>query len=113
MVSHFATLLIALGLLAGPAAHASCSRVLVSGYYTSVHVYDGCDGTFVNATGVVQPFARAIKPPQGCKRDGQFFYELAELEGLYQSPTVLGMMAAEIDEFKEVYVPPQLPEHQH
>ncbi|MCA9253776.1 MAG: (2Fe-2S)-binding protein [Phycisphaerales bacterium] len=71
------------------------------------------DGTFVNATGVVQPFARAIKPPQGCKRDGQFFYELAELEGLYQSPTVLGMMAAEIDEFKEVYVPPQLPEHQH
>lgn len=81
-------------------------------------VIPGCsfaerDGSFMNANGVIQPFARAIKPPHGCKRDGQFFYELAGFEGLYRAGDVQALMAKQIKEFEDVYVPPQLPEHQH
>ncbi|MCB1555411.1 MAG: hypothetical protein KDJ14_16545 [Xanthomonadales bacterium] len=74
MVRHFATLLIALGLLAGPAAHASCSRVLVSGYYTSVHVYDGCDGTFLR---LVDSRTR-ITGAQAVRQRGDLLYIVAE-----------------------------------
>lgn len=41
--------LLALGTILGVAspAHASCERLLVSGYYSTVHIYDGCSGAFL------------------------------------------------------------------
>lgn len=53
MQTPFPPLLRVLGLLTATAilgapcpAKASCERLLVSGYYSTVHVFDGCSGTF-------------------------------------------------------------------
>src|SRR5690606_17504351 len=40
------------------------------------------EGTFVNAGGLLQPFERAINPPEGARTDGQFLFQLAGHSGL-------------------------------
>ena len=71
------------------------------------------EGSFVNFAGRIQPFSRAVRPPEGCKRDGQVLYELAGFEGLYNGARLREMMAQKIDAFQEVSMPPPLPVHQH
>ena len=71
------------------------------------------DGCFVNAQGKVQAFKRAIRPPAGCRRDGQYLYELAGYEGLYNAGRVRALMAAAMEEFAEACEPPAVPAHQH
>ena len=71
------------------------------------------EGSFVNYEGRVQPFSRAIHPLEGCRRDGQFLFELAGFEGLYSGSRVREMMAQEIEGFREVSVPPLAPVYQH
>jgi predicted molibdopterin-dependent oxidoreductase YjgC len=51
------------------------------------------DGSFVNATGLAQPFERALDPPDGARRDGQYLFELAGCSGLYSGGRVREMMA--------------------
>jgi NADH-quinone oxidoreductase subunit G len=71
------------------------------------------EGTFINHAGLVQPFSRAVDPPDGGRRDGQWLHELAGLSGLYDAGRVRQQMAAHMAEFKEVHVPPLRPKHQH
>ncbi len=54
-----------------------------------------------------------MNPPDGYKRDGQFFFELAEMTGLYRPAKVQMLMAEEMPEFASVKWPPPLPVHQH
>ncbi len=71
------------------------------------------DGCFVNFDGLIQPFERAIQPPEGARRDGQFLFELAGYQGLYSSERVREMMAASLHAFGDVWVPPPSPAHAH
>ncbi|MCB9851250.1 MAG: (2Fe-2S)-binding protein [Phycisphaerales bacterium] len=70
-------------------------------------------GSFMNIAGKLQPFEWAVKPADGCKRDGQFLQELAEITGIYQPESVRKLMAKQMPEFAEVAAPPKMPEHQH
>ena len=70
-------------------------------------------GCFINATGKAQPFEWAVRPPQGCKRDGQYLHDLAGFEGLYNPERVRVLMAESMPVFGEVKPPPEMPEHQH
>jgi len=71
------------------------------------------EGCFVNSAGLVQPFERAIDPPDGARRDGQYLYEIAGFTGLYTGERVRALMAATLPAFANVYVPPDLPVHAH
>ncbi|MCK4340882.1 MAG: (2Fe-2S)-binding protein [Phycisphaerae bacterium] len=71
------------------------------------------EGTFMNCDGLIQPFERAIPPLEGVKADGQFFYELAGETGLYRAKKVREMMAAELPQFAEVFIPCDVPRHAH
>ncbi len=71
------------------------------------------EGTFMNDEGLVQPFERAMPPADGVKGDGQFFYELLGLSGLFLSKKVRERMAERMAVFGEVFVPKDLPKHQH
>ena len=71
------------------------------------------DGCFVNAQGKVQAFKRAIRPPAGCRRDGQYLYELAGYEGLYNAGRVGELMAGTMVEFADPADAPPMPVHQH
>jgi NADH-quinone oxidoreductase subunit G len=71
------------------------------------------EGTFMNCDGLLQPFERAIVPPEGVKSDGQFVYELAGRSGLFHARKVRDEMAAEMPQFAEVFVPRELPKHAH
>jgi NADH-quinone oxidoreductase subunit G len=71
------------------------------------------EGSFMNHAGRLQPFKRAIMPPDGCKRDGQFFFELASMSGVYNAEKVRELMRREIKDFPEAVEPPEVPEHQH
>jgi NADH-quinone oxidoreductase subunit G len=71
------------------------------------------DGSFVNADGLVQPFERAIKPPEGARRDGQYLYEVAGYEGLYSGERVRELMVERISAFAEVCEAPPRPAHAH
>lgn len=71
------------------------------------------DGSFVNADGLVQPFARAIKPPEGAQRDGQYLYEIAGYQGLYSGERVRELMAEAVPAFAEVWEAPAKPAHAH
>ncbi len=71
------------------------------------------EGSFVNATGLVQPFERAISPPDGGRFDGQYLFELAGYEGLYGGERVRELMAATIPAFSEVCEAPAMPVHAH
>jgi NADH-quinone oxidoreductase subunit G len=71
------------------------------------------EGTFLNATGLIQPFERAINPPDSARADGQFLYELAGYVGLYRGDRVREMMAQQMPAFAEIAEAPPAPVHQH
>ncbi|MGD2108006.1 MAG: 2Fe-2S iron-sulfur cluster-binding protein [Phycisphaerae bacterium] len=71
------------------------------------------DGSFVNADGLIQPFERAIAPPAGAKRDGQYLFEVAGYEGLYSGERVRELMAGSVPAFAQVYAAPPAPVHAH
>ncbi|HEY3242817.1 MAG TPA: 2Fe-2S iron-sulfur cluster-binding protein [Phycisphaerae bacterium] len=71
------------------------------------------EGSFVNAQGKIQPFERAIEPPEGAHFDGQYLFELAGFSGLYTGERVRELMAATMPEFAAVHVPPLPPAHAH
>ena len=71
------------------------------------------DGSFVNAAGAVQAFARAINPPDGARRDGQYLYETAGFEGLYRAAHVRELMAATLPAFADVCAAPPVAAHAH
>lgn len=71
------------------------------------------DGSFMNHAGRLQPFERAIDPPEGAKRDGQYLYEMAGFAGLYNGARVREIMAKTIPVFANVHVPPPKPVHAH
>ncbi len=71
------------------------------------------EGSFMNAIGLIQPFERAIDPPDGAMRDGQYLFEIAGYSGLYGGERIREMMAKSIPAFAEVYTPPAPPEHAH
>jgi NADH-quinone oxidoreductase subunit G len=71
------------------------------------------EGSFMNCDGLLQPFERAIPPLEGVKADGQFFYELAGYTGLFRAAKVRQMMAAELPQLAEVFVPRDAPKHAH
>jgi len=71
------------------------------------------EGTFVNADGLIQPFARAINPPDGARADGQYLYQIAGHVGLYGGSRVREMMAREIPAFASVHEAPPIPVFQH
>ncbi len=70
-------------------------------------------GCFVNCDGKVQAFEAAIRPPQGCRRDGHYLHALAGRQGLYNAAEVRREMAKTMPEFAELHVPPQQPKHAH
>lgn len=73
------------------------------------------DGCFINHAGKVQPFTRAIDPPPGAQRDGQYLYALAGHSGLFNAGRVRELMAGEkgLEAFAAVEEPPPPPEHFH
>ncbi len=71
------------------------------------------DGSFVNHAGKIQPFARAIDPPEGAQRDSQYLYELAGHDGLFNAKKVRELMAEEIEAFGDIHEPPPPPKHLH
>ena len=71
------------------------------------------DGSFVNHAGLVQPFARAIDPPEGAQRDGQYLYEFAGHQGVYNAARVRAMMAEEMGAFAKLHEARSAPEHFH
>lgn len=71
------------------------------------------EGTFMNHEGRIQPFDRAIDPPGGAQRDGQYLFATAGHTGLYSGRRVRELMAASMPEFATPHVPPPLPKHQH
>lgn len=71
------------------------------------------EGSFMNHMGLIQPFARAIDPPDGARRDGQWLYETAGFGGMYRSAKVRELMAATMPELADVYEAPDKPAHAH
>lgn len=71
------------------------------------------DGTFLNHAGRLQPFDRAIDPPDGARRDGQYLFEIAGFSGLYSGERVREMMAESPGGFAEVSTAPPAPVHAH
>ncbi|HNQ22211.1 MAG TPA: 2Fe-2S iron-sulfur cluster-binding protein [Phycisphaerae bacterium] len=71
------------------------------------------EGCFVNARGLIQPFQRALNPPAGAQRDGQYLYEIAGFQGLYSGVRVRAMMAEKIPAFAQLHEPPPMPRHAH
>jgi NADH-quinone oxidoreductase subunit G len=57
------------------------------------------DGTFVNHAGLAQAIRWAIRPPQGCRTDGQTFLDLLQRRGLLHAATLRRELAAEIPYF--------------
>ena len=71
------------------------------------------EGSFMNHAGRIQPFARAIDPPEGARRDGQYLYEIGGHTGVFNARKVREMMAEEIEAFGSVHEAPLPPEHFH
>ena len=71
------------------------------------------EGSFVNAAGLVQPFERAINPPQGARRDGQYLYEIAGFHGLYDAERVRELMNEASLAMAAAYDAPEMPAHAH
>ena len=71
------------------------------------------EGTFVNQAGAVQPFQRALNPPDGAMPDGQYLFAVAGHEGLYTSERVREMMVRQMPVFRQLRVLPPEPAHQH
>ena len=66
------------------------------------------DGSFVNADGLVQTFDRAIRPPEGARRDGQYLFEIAGYSGLYSGGRVREMMVEELPAIADPHDAPAL-----
>jgi NADH-quinone oxidoreductase subunit G len=71
------------------------------------------EGCFVNADGLIQPFVRAINPPEGVPREGQYLFELVGYEGLFTGRRVRELMAEKMPAFANLHEPPPRPAHQH
>jgi NADH-quinone oxidoreductase subunit G len=71
------------------------------------------EGSFVNQEGLVQPFGRALDPPEGAKRDGQYLFEIAGHAGLFGGRRVREMMAEEMEAFRALHEPPPPPRYFH
>lgn len=71
------------------------------------------EGSFMNCDGLLQPFERALRPLEGVKADGQFYYELAGESGLFRAAKVRERMAEAIPAMAEVFVPRPAPVHAH
>jgi len=71
------------------------------------------EGTFANAGGKIQPFARAIRQSDGGQHDGQYLHAIAGLEGLYNARRVRELMAATMPAFDKVQEAPLKPAHAH
>ncbi len=71
------------------------------------------DGSFANAAGALQPFERAIDPPDGARRDGQYLYEIAGYEGLYTGERVRELMAQTLPALANARQAPPEPVHAH
>ncbi len=71
------------------------------------------EGSFMNCDDLIQPFERALRPLEGCKADGQFFYELAGKNGLFRAPRVREMMAQTLPQFANVFTPRPEPDYAH
>ncbi len=71
------------------------------------------EGSFINEDGLVQPFKRAIDPPDGARSDGMFLFALAGFEGLYSGERVRELMAATIPAFADAYEAPERAVHAH
>ncbi len=70
-------------------------------------------GSFVNADGLIQPFERAIQPPEGAMRDEQLLFEVAGCVGLADGERIRELMAEQMPAFAQPYTPPPMPEHSH
>lgn len=71
------------------------------------------EGCYVNRDGLVQCFERAVRPLDGVRADGQLFFELAGMSGLYRAARVRELMAATMPELASPHVPQKLPAHAH
>jgi len=71
------------------------------------------EGSFVNADGLLQPFGRALDPPEGAMRDGQYLFELAGYVGIYSGERVREMMAKDHPVWSELADAPEKPVHAH
>jgi NADH-quinone oxidoreductase subunit G len=57
------------------------------------------EGTFVNHAGLAQALHWAVRPPRGCRTDGQVFLDLLERRGLMNASTLRKELAAEVPYF--------------
>jgi NADH-quinone oxidoreductase subunit G len=64
------------------------------------------DGTFVNHAGLAQAIHWAVRPPRGCRTDGQVFLDLMERRGLWHAPTLRSELAAEVPYFAPLAADP-------
>ena len=71
------------------------------------------EGSFMNCDDLLQPFERALRPRDGCKADGQFYFELSGRSGLFRAPRVREMMAQQMPVFSNVFTPRPEPEYSH
>ncbi len=77
------------------------------------------EGSFVNATGKLQPFAKAMPAGEGRRSDGQFLLDFANRVGAVDCPGVFNgdrvrtLMATDTGAFDEIWVAPAPPAHQH
>jgi len=71
------------------------------------------EGTFMNHAGLVQPFERAVDPPEGAMHDGQYLYAIAGHTGLYASEKVRKMMSSAVPALADVHVPEPESKYQH
>jgi NADH-quinone oxidoreductase subunit G len=62
------------------------------------------EGTFMNHAGLLQPFDRAVKPPDGAMSDGQYLWAMTQQPGLYRASRVREMMAAAVPEMATLHV---------
>jgi len=71
------------------------------------------DGSFMNHAGRIQPFTRAIDPPEGARWDGRYLYEIGGHAGLFNARKVREMMVEEIEAFGSIHEAPLLPRNFH
>ena len=71
------------------------------------------EGSFMNHAGRLQPFDKAVNPPDGTMSDGQYLFAIAGHAGLYTGERVREIMAEKMPVFGKVDVPPPKPVHQH
>ncbi|MCI0463682.1 MAG: molybdopterin-dependent oxidoreductase [Gemmataceae bacterium] len=67
-------------------------------------------GTFVNHAGLAQAIRWAVRPPMGCRTDGQVYLDLMQRRGLVHAPTLRAELAAVVPYFAPL-ASGELPEH--